>query len=197
MTRPDRRGSVGRPEATSHSAIEQAAFRLFAEHGFEGTTMDAIAEAVGVGRRTLFRYYASKNDIPWGQFDLTLAGFRELLAQMPHDIPLSEAVHRGVIAFNDFPADAEPSHRERMRLILQTPALQAHSVLRYRQWREVIAEYAASRLHLEPSELVPSTIGHVSLAVALAAYDQWLADPESSLPDLLAAAMSAVGHYVA
>ena len=44
----------------------------FEERGFEMTTMDDIAAAVGVGRRTLFRYYPSKNDILWGQFDDSL-----------------------------------------------------------------------------------------------------------------------------
>src|SRR5690349_2865865 len=39
----------GRPVATSHAEIEQAAFRLYAERGFEGTTIEAIAAAVGVG----------------------------------------------------------------------------------------------------------------------------------------------------
>ncbi len=134
-----RRGA-GRPEVTSHAAIEAAAFRLFAARGFEQTTLDAIADEVGVSRRTLFRYYASKNDIPWGQFDRTLDAFREILASLPDDLPLWEAVHRGVVAFNDFPPDAQPPHRDRMRLILTTPALQAHSVLRYSEWRQVIAE---------------------------------------------------------
>src|SRR6478752_5661725 len=69
----------GRPEATSHAEIEQAAFRLFAERGFDGTTLGDIAAAVGVSRRTLFRYYPSKNDIPWGQFDRTLESFRRIL----------------------------------------------------------------------------------------------------------------------
>ncbi|MFL6024164.1 MAG: TetR family transcriptional regulator, partial [Marmoricola sp.] len=127
MVQKERRSLAGRPEATTHGAIEQAAFELFAERGFDATTLEAIAERVGVGRRTLFRYYASKNDIPWGQFDLTLAGFRDILAGMPADLSLRDAVHRGVVAFNDFPADAQPPHTERMRLILRTPALQAHS----------------------------------------------------------------------
>lgn len=74
---------LGRPLATTHAEIESAAFRLFAEHGFEQTTLEAIATEVGVGRRTLFRYYASKNDIPWGRFDRTLVHFRELLAAQP------------------------------------------------------------------------------------------------------------------
>ncbi|MGB0100191.1 MAG: TetR family transcriptional regulator, partial [Nocardioides sp.] len=137
--------SRGRPVATSHAEIERVAFRLFAEHGFDAVTMTDIAAEVGVGRRTLFRYFESKNDIPWGQFDRTLDGFRAILAAQPLDLPLHEAVHRGVVAFNDFPSEAEPSHRDRMRLILETPTLQAHSVLRYAAWRAVIAEYVADR----------------------------------------------------
>jgi len=194
---PPPRPAAGRPEATSHAAIEQAAFRLFAERGFDATTLDAIAEEVGVGRRTLFRYYGSKNDIPWGQFDRTLEHFRQLLSAMPHDLPLHEAVHRGVVAFNEFPEDAQPPHRERMRLILQTPALQAHSVLRYGEWRAVIAEYVASRLDLQPDDLLPRAVGHVSLALALSAYEQWLASSDESLLDLLDAGMAALRRYLA
>jgi TetR/AcrR family transcriptional regulator, regulator of mycofactocin system len=188
MTMPSR-AVAGRPEATSHAAIEQAAFRLFADRGFDGTTMEAIAQQVGVGRRTLFRYYASKNDIPWGQFDRTLDGFRRTLDEMPLDLPLHVAVHRAVVAFNDFPEGASPPHRERMRLILQTPALQAHSVLRYAEWRAVIAEFVARRLSLQEKDLLPRMVGQVSLALALAAYDQWLSNPNSSLTELLESAM--------
>lgn len=175
----------GRPEVTSHGEIEQAAFRLFAERGFEETTLDAIAGAVGVSRRTLFRYYASKNDIPWGQFDQTLDHFRALLAGQAADLPVWEAVHRAVRAFNEFPADARPSHVDRMRLILHTPALQSHSVLRHADWRHVIEEYVAQRLDLTLDDPLPGLVGHVSLALAHAAYDRWLQDPSASLPDLV------------
>lgn len=187
---------MGRPVATSHAAIEQAAFALFAEIGFERTTLDAIANAVGVGRRTLFRYYKSKNDIPWGQFDRTLDGFRALLDAAPPEMPLAEAVHRAVVAFNDFPDEAEPSHRDRMRLIVTTPELQAHSVLRYADWRRVIAEYVARRTGQTPDGLLPRTVGHVSLALALSAYEAWLPDETADLRSLLDDAMSALAGYL-
>lgn len=190
------RRSAGRPEATSHAQIEQAAFRLFAERGFDGTSVDAIAEAVGVSRRTLFRYYPSKNDIPWGQFDKTLDHFRGLLEQQDPALPLWEAVHNAVRNFNNFPLDAQPPHVERMRLILYTPTLQSHSVLRYADWRRVIAEYVANRLDLDAADTLPVLVGHVSLALAQAAYDRWLHDPSASLPDLVSDQMVVLRDFL-
>lgn len=171
---------------TSHADIERAAFRLFSEHGFEGTTLEAIAREVGVGRRTLFRYFESKNDIPWGQFDSTLDHFREILAATPTDLPVADALHLGVCRFNEFDIDADPPHIERMRLVLETPALQAHSVLRYAAWRRVVAEFVAGRTALAPDDALPALIAQASLSMSLAAYDAWLKDPEASLPELIA-----------
>jgi mycofactocin system transcriptional regulator len=192
MPSAGRRSGAGRPEVTSHAEIEQAAFRLFAEQGFEATTVEAIADEVGVSRRTLFRYYSSKNDIPWGQFDRTLEGFRELLGSMPAELPLLDAVGRGVVEFNRFPADASPSHAERMRLILETPALRAHSAIRYAEWRGVISDYVGRRLGMEAHSLQPQLVGHVSLALALTAYDLWLREPESTLTSLLEQGLSSL-----
>ncbi len=191
-----RRRARGRPVATSHAEIEQAAFELFGERGFERTTLDAIAERVGVGRRTLFRYYQSKNDIPWGQFDQTLAGFRALLDAQPADLPLHEAVHRSVVEFNRFPSDARPTHRDRMRLILTTPELRAHSVHQYAAWRATIAEYVAGRTDQQPTDLMPRMVGQVSLALALTAYDVWLEDEAADLLEVLNESMTELGRYL-
>lgn len=188
--------SRGRPVATSHAQIEAAAFRLFAERGFDAVTMADIAAEVGVGRRTLFRYFESKNDIPWGQFDRTLDGFRAILAATPDDVPLADAVQAAVLQFNEYPADAHPSHRDRMRLILETPALQAHSVLRYAEWRGVIAEYVAARTGLLPTDTLPRTVGSVSLALAISAYEGWLADPDTDLSGLLEQTMASLRDYL-
>ncbi|WP_442833567.1 acyl-CoA-like ligand-binding transcription factor [Streptomyces sp. JW3] len=172
----------GRPSATSHAEIERCAFQLFAERGFEATTIEAIAASIGVSPRTVTRYYPSKNDIPWGQFDRTLVNFRDLLASMPTELPLWERVHRGIVAFNVFPTDAEPSHRDRMALIFRTPALQAHSVLRYAQWRRVIADYVASDVGADSGDLIPMMAGHLGLAIAVTAYEQWLEGTDELIP---------------
>jgi mycofactocin system transcriptional regulator len=176
--------------------VEQVAFGLFAERGFAGTTMADIALGVGVGTRTLFRYYPSKNDIPWGQFDQTLVNFKLLLDSQPDSVPIHDAVHRAVVEFNRFPADSQPSHRERMRLILTTPELQAHSVLRYAEWRRVIAEYVGRRLEESPQSWVPLAAGHVSLALALTAYDCWLADADADIVDCVEHSMRSLKDYL-
>jgi mycofactocin system transcriptional regulator len=182
------RRAHGRPPSTSHAAIEEAAFTLFEAHGFEATTMDDIAAGVGVGRRTLFRYYPSKNDNLWGQFDDSLRAFESFFDETPADVPLPTAIKNAVIDFNTFDAATIPQHRRRMRLLLETPALLAHSELRYAAWRAVVARFVAARRGEAPDDLVPRLAGRTSLAIALTAYEQWLARPGSSLPELIAEA---------
>ncbi|MEV6984041.1 mycofactocin system transcriptional regulator [Sphaerisporangium sp. NPDC051017] len=196
MNSRSRQMTPGRRPATDHAAIERVAFRLFAERGFEETTVDAIAEAVGIARRTLFRYYPSKNDIPWGQFDAGLVHLREFLEATPLDVPVYQAVHRAVLDFNHLDEAAIPQHRQRMRLLLTTPALQAHSVLKYAAWRRVIAEYVAGRYGLSANDLLPRTAGYVSLGMALSAYEQWLDSEDASLPQLLDSALAGLRRYL-
>jgi mycofactocin system transcriptional regulator len=180
---PPRR--AGRRPVTSRSEIEHIALDLFTDRGFDTTTVDDIATAAGIGRRTVFRYYASKNDIPWGAFDDQLHRMRATFAALPTDLPVMAGVRAAVLDFNEVDPDEQPWHRRRLRLILGTPALQAHSTLRYASWRRVVAEYAASRLGLATDELVPQTIGHASLGVALAAYERWLTEENGELRELL------------
>lgn len=176
---------AGRRPITSRSEIEHIALDLFTERGFDTTTVDDIAAAAGIGRRTVFRYYASKNDIPWGAFDEQLDQMRGTFAALPADLPVMTGIRMAVLDFNDVEPGEQPWHRRRLRLILDTPALQAHSTLRYAAWRQVVANYAASRLGLRTDELLPQTIGHACLGVALAAYERWLTVDGTELRELL------------
>ena len=92
----------GRPPGTSRRAVTHAALELFAERGFEETTVDDIADALGVSRRTLFRYFASKNDMVWGEFDWVLARLRRCLEATDADEPLHDALRSAVVESNRY-----------------------------------------------------------------------------------------------
>ncbi|MDQ1395802.1 MAG: TetR/AcrR family transcriptional regulator, regulator of mycofactocin system [Acidimicrobiaceae bacterium] len=183
---------LGRPPATSRGQLERVALRLFHERGFEGTTVDDIAEAAGVSRRTFFRYFASKNDVVWGDFDSLLSGMDDWLAGAPRGAVVLGTLAEAVVRFNSVAPEALPAHRERMALILHVPALQAHSTLRYADWRQVVARFAARQLCLPIDDFIPQLVGHVALAAAVAAYEHWLADPDASLAELLRRAFDAL-----
>ena len=135
---------------TSRGELEQVAFDLFAVNGFELTTVDEIAAAAGIGRRTFFRYFPSKNDVPWGMFEVELERMRARLKECPRDVPLMDAIRVALVDFNRVEPDQIPWHRRRMELILRVPALLAHSTLRLASWRAVIAEFVAERTGLAP-----------------------------------------------
>jgi TetR/AcrR family transcriptional regulator, regulator of mycofactocin system len=183
--------SLGRPPTTTREEIERVALGLFAEHGFEATTVEDIATAVGVGRRTLFRYFESKNDIAWGDFDWVMERLREAL-DGGVDLPLMEALRRGVVESNRYPADQEPGLRTRMTMITGSAALQAHSALRYAEWRGVVAEWAAARLGEAPDDLRPRVIGYAALGSAMASFERWVANEGEDLLGLLDAAFVAL-----
>lgn len=177
--------TAGRRPITTRAIISDTAIEMFSNRGFESTSVDDIAEAVGIARRTLFRYYPSKNAIAWGEFDEQLDELRGRLAALPPETSLADGLRSALVDFNEVPAEYTGSHRRRMTLLLTVPALQAHSMLMYADWRQVIAEYCAGRLGCDPADHLPQTLGWLTLGVALAAYEQWLDEPDAELVDLL------------
>lgn len=179
---------VGRQPSTSRSHLSRVALELFLEHGFNETTVDDIAAAAGIGRRTLFRYFTSKNDLPWGDFEAGLHDMRRFLSNLPDDIPLADALFAAIVDFNRFPAQEIPFHRERMKLLFNVPALIAHSTIRYAAWRSVLAQYVARRLHVEEDSIQPQAIAWVCLGTSLSAYEQWLKHEDADLAQMLESA---------
>jgi len=72
---------------TSERIIEKG-LKLFVKNGFEATTLDAIAEAAGISRRTFFYYFKSKEDVLLAAHD---SGFREALRPTMLDEPPDQA----------------------------------------------------------------------------------------------------------
>jgi mycofactocin system transcriptional regulator len=179
--------SIGRPPTTTHEQIEAVALGLFTEAGFEETTVEEIAAAVGVGRRTIFRYFPSKNDMVWGDFDQVIGRLRTHLGE-GEDLPMMEALRRAAVLSNSYPDEQLPELRLRLTLITTAPSLQANSMLRYAAWRRAVADWAASRLGLEPDDLVPEAIAQAALGASMAAFTRWVNHPSEDLEELVDAA---------
>lgn len=176
---------TGRKPVTTKDELSHVALMLFNERGFEAVTVDEIAAAAGIGRRTFFRYFPSKNDLPWGDFETLLERMRAFLAALPEDQPLGTGLCQAVIEFNRLPPEEIPYHRQRMELLLHVPTLMAHSTLRYAAWRQVIAEHVARRMQLPQESLKPQAVAWALLGLCLAAYEQWLLVEESDLTEVL------------
>jgi TetR/AcrR family transcriptional regulator, regulator of mycofactocin system len=188
---------VGRRRSTTQDHITDVALDLFTSRGFDEVSVDDVAHAAGIARRTLFRYYSSKNAIPWGDFDAYLDHMRQLLDEVPTDVPVSVALRSALLAFNSFD-DAETAvHRKRMRLILETATLQAYSMTMYAGWRGVVAAFVARRVGVKTDDLMPQTVAWTMLGVALSAYGHWLANESQSLAQALGEAFDTVSAGLA
>jgi TetR/AcrR family transcriptional regulator, regulator of mycofactocin system len=189
---PESGHRVGRRRSTTWDHISNVAIDLFATRGFDEVSVDDVAEAAGIARRTLFRYYPSKNALPWGDFDAHLDHMRDLLVDLDPDVPIDEALRTALLAFNSFDDQETARHRQRMRVILETAALQAYSMTMYAGWRAVVASFVARRLDAKPEDLAPQTVAWTMLGVALSAYEYWLADESVSLATALGGAFDTV-----
>jgi len=192
LVQPDSGGRVGRRRSTTRHHITDVAIGLFAGRGFSEVSVDDVAEAAGIARRTLFRYYASKNAIPWGDFDAHLQHLRCVLDGVSPEVPTEQALRAALLAFNTFDASETTRHRLRMHVILKTAELQDYSMTMYAGWRAVVADFVARRCGQKADDLVPQTVAWAMLGVALSAYEHWLADESVSLTKALGDAFDVI-----
>lgn len=142
----------GRPAATSVEAIHAAASALFREIGFDATTMPMIAERLGIGRSTLFRYFPSKRAILWHQFAELLGDFRARLAAQPEDRELADGAFE---AYREIWA-ARPHMtvigREIIRTLETSPSEATGKWQGYEAFAAEVHAYALRRTGLPPSD---------------------------------------------
>ena len=81
------------------TAVEQAARRLFAEHGYEATSVRQIADAAGVAERTFYRYFDGKEGLIADEADRWIELLGDAIRQRPPQEPPFLAVQRTITAF--------------------------------------------------------------------------------------------------
>ncbi|MFF0519096.1 TetR family transcriptional regulator [Actinomadura nitritigenes] len=135
----ERTGLRERKKRRTRHAIATAALRLFAERGYEETTIADIAAAADIAPRTFFGYFPSKEDVVFAEVDDRLAEVAERLAdRIPGESPI-QTIRRGVV---DVLEAIVSEHGEygavQVSLVLERPGLQARALQRLTDTQEKI-----------------------------------------------------------
>jgi TetR/AcrR family transcriptional regulator, regulator of mycofactocin system len=171
----------------TRTRIESAALDLFTAQGFEQVTIDDIADAAGISRRTFFRHVGAKADAVWGDFDAHVLRLEALLLaasvgpQTAGGPSVLASICAAYVEVNDYTEADLPMLRHRMRVILTEPALQAHSQVRYAAIDRVVAAHVARRTGVHPDALLPRLVATSTRAAATTAFEVWLADGRITL----------------
>ena len=173
----------GRPAVTSAHELAAVAQRLFIAHGFDETSVDDIATAAGISRRTFFRYFSTKADVCFADSPAELVRLQQGLSAADPRESYRPVIVRAVVAALRFPPGEREWAWQRAQLVLEVPVLQAHATRIYAQWRAAAVEFARSR-HPD-DDVFPVVVGHGMLAGTLAAHEYWIAHPASDLDEAL------------
>lgn len=137
----------------ARSAVVAAALELFAEQGFDQTSVEQIARAAGVSRSTFFRQFGGKEDVVFTDHELLLDRLRLFLAQ-PHEDPWAAVCEASVLVYTHFAADPELARR-RYAVVRGVPALREREIVTVFRYERLFDEYLRASLPgLDPLDAV-------------------------------------------
>jgi len=172
-----RRGRSAEGRAEVRRELVAAAVRLFRTRGYEETTVDDIAAAAGVGRRTFFRYLRSKEDAISPDHEVGLARVAEVFASAhPAETTAALVLRAGETVFDLYAEDPALSV-ERFRLTHEVPALRDRESARVDHYRRLFTRQLRERFAGDPDgELRAAVTGAAVVAAHNLALRAWLAD---------------------
>ncbi|MER6279444.1 TetR family transcriptional regulator [Streptomyces sp. 900105245] len=127
-------------------ALVAAAFRLFLDRGYEQTTVDDIVALAGVGRRSFFRYFPSKEDVVFPDHERCLTDMTAFLAggeDEEHD-PVARVCDAARMVLRMY-AENPTFSVQRYRLTRRVPGLRAYELSVVWRYERALAEYLRSR----------------------------------------------------
>jgi AcrR family transcriptional regulator len=176
--------------------VSKQAWLLFAEQGYEATTVDQIAAAAGMSRRTFFRYFAGKDELVLDRLVESGRLVAAALESRPSDEPAWPAL-RASFAETVRLQEAHARTSRRLQLMLRDePALRTTVEARRRLWLDLLAPLTAQRLPAtaagDGAELRAAALTSSAIACLEASQAAWATRPGTSLGALLDDAMGTV-----
>ena len=182
LMEPIPQGLRERKKLQTRKNLARSAIRLFEERGYANTTVEEIAAAANVSRRTFFRYFKSKDEVVIVDPEGKLAAVHVALAEGPPDEPTLEALKRGMLALVEAYWDPELS-RSIVALMAREPEALAAARIYQMRFADVLSlELGVDMGVDERLDPRPRILAHMTISLARSAIAGWLLNPGE--PDL-------------
>lgn len=151
--RPDQAADVTPPKPPMRDSLVAAAFQLFLERGYEQTTVDEIVALAGVGRRSFFRYFPSKEDVVFPDHERCLAEMNDFLGDSSGeggegeggvDDPVARVCDAARVVLRMY-AENPTFSVQRYRLTKKVPGLRTYELSVVWRYERALAEYLRGR----------------------------------------------------
>jgi AcrR family transcriptional regulator len=171
---PNKEGLRERKRRQTRQRIIDAGLKLFLANGFEATTLDAVAEAADISRRTFFYYFNSKEDIVSAYQSGSLERLRDTIVSASPDRPPLEVVRAALIKLT-----SEYSAEDMIpidRLMISTESLRARKQANYVAQEEALFE-ALCELWPQPKRRAAlRVVAMVSIGAVRLSLEAWRND---------------------
>lgn len=167
-TSPTKLGLRERKKQQTRDTIARVALQLFAERGYDETTLAEIAEVADVSPRTIFGYFQSKEDILFCEEPRYLETLKRKLDERPPGTTTIDAI-RDFLGSVEAPDDAA---RLRKKIVSANPTLQMRMRARHAQLEPLIAESIAKDLDAGPDDVRPFLVASSMNAAFMAVSDR-------------------------
>jgi AcrR family transcriptional regulator len=162
-----------RKQQLVRDAIWDAAIDLFAEKGFDQTSVDEIAKAAGVSRRSFFRYFSSKSDLmTQGIIDYGTS-LTDVIDACPQNYSVSQVFRETVLKVAQHSA-ADPRTRKVMQIAARYPTAREAQLARLAELQERVAKAFEHRCRSgSEDDVTPSVLAGLTLSVLGITFRLW------------------------
>ncbi|MFF8884108.1 TetR family transcriptional regulator [Streptomyces flaveolus] len=165
--------------------LAKVAIDLFARRGFDETTVEDIARAAGMTKRSFFRYFPTKEDVVFDGIDLTGESVVADIAARPAGEGPWECLHQVLQAWQE-EIHASEQALATIRLIEATPALAGRLHQRRTEWRRRVSDALQDRPGTDLDPYTADLLTNAATAVLDAVSSQWArSDGNADRPALL------------
>jgi AcrR family transcriptional regulator len=180
---PPAGGLRERKRQQTRERLTRVAIELFLTRGFEATTLDDIAAAAEISRRSFFHYFASKEDVVLAWQDGSTDALIAAIAERPADESMLTAAENAILGMvRQFRPDEAIALA---RLKRETPALQAREQAKYEKMERAMATALDKRAGDNAGPLRARLVAMITTGAIRLGSEAWLTNDAHDKPEVL------------